>query len=543
MISLKAARRCLRMPQAPWLALLAAAALCPAAEQKPAFKPDTGRNPYESTSAPTPINEIDRLVFARLKTLGIEPARVCSDAVFVRRAYLDVIGTLPTAKEARAFLKDTDPGKRAALIDHLLKRAEFTDYSTMKWCDVLRVKAEFPINLWPNAVQAYQRWIRTALRDNMPYDRFARELLLANGSNFRVGPANFYRAMQNKDPQGIAQTVALTFMGERVDKWPADRLAGMAAFFAQLSYKSTQEWKEEIVFFDADRTNRDGAVTRSAVFPDGTVVQFPPGRDPREIFADWLIAPQNPWFARNIVNRIWAWLMGRGIIHEPDDIRSDNPPVNPELLACLEKELVAAKWDLQHIYRLILKSRTYQLSSLLERDSPGAAENFARYPLRRLEAEVLIDVLNQVTGTTEKYSSAIPEPFTFIPEDQRSVELPDGSISSSFLEQFGRPARDTGLEAERNNRITSDQRLHMLNSSHIQRKIEQGPNIKALLKSKTAPRELTDALYLTMLSRFPTEQERQAVLEYAQASALQEREAAMDLAWALINSPEFLYRH
>lgn len=543
MIRRKVSRRCLTMPLVPWLALLAAVAFCPAAEPLPAVQPDAGRNPYESTIKPTPINEIDRLVFARLKKLGIEPANVCSDAVFVRRAYLDVIGTLPTAKEAGAFLKDTDPGKREALIDQLLKRAEFTDYWIMKWCDVLRVKAEFPINLWPNAAQAYHRWIRTALRDNMPYDRFARELLMANGSNFRVGPVNFYRAMQNKDPQGIAQTVALTFMGERVDKWPRERLAGMAGFFSQLSYKSTQEWKEEIVFFDSGRTNRDGVVTRAAVFPDGTAVQFQPDRDPREIFADWLISPKNPWFARNIVNRVWSWLMGRGIIHEPDDIRPDNPPVNPELLAYLEKELIAAKWDLKHIYRLILTSRTYQLSPASGQNSPGSAANFARYPLRRLEAELLIDALNQVTGTTEKYTSAIPEPFTFIPEDQRSVELPDGSISSSFLEQFGRPSRDTGLESERNNRITSDQRLHMLNSSHIQRKIEQGPKIQALLKNVTAPREVVGRLYLLILSRFPTEQEVQAVLEYSQSSGLKGREAAMDLAWALINSPEFFYRH
>lgn len=543
MIDLQVLRRCSTVTLIPGAVLLAAVVLCPAAESLPAVKPDAGRNPYVSTIAPTPVNEIDRLVFARLKKLGIEPASVCSDAVFVRRAYLDVIGTLPTAKEAGAFIKDTDPGKREALIDQLLKRPEFTDYWTMKWCDVLRVKAEFPINLWPNAVQAYHRWIRTAMRDNKPYDQFARELLMANGSNFRVGPVNFYRAMQSKDPQGIAQTVALTFMGERVDKWPKERLAGLAGFFSQLSYKSTQEWKEEIVFFDSGRTNREGVVTRTAVFPDGTSVQLRPDRDPREVFVDWLISPKNEWFARNIVNRVWSWLMGRGIIHEPDDIRPDNPPSNPELLAYLGKELVAAKWDLKHIYRLVLTSRTYQLSSAPGLNSSEAVANFARYPLRRLEAELLIDALNQITGTTEKYTSAIPEPFTFIPEDQRSVELPDGSISSSFLEQFGRPSRDTGLESERNNRITSDQRLHMLNSSHIQRKIEQGPKIHALLKNTTAPREVIGGLYLMILSRLPTEQEVQAVQEYSQSSGLKGREAAMDLAWALINSSEFLYRH
>lgn len=506
-------------------------------------KSDISQNPYEAKLDPTPLNEIDRLVFGQLKKLGIQPANVCSEAVFIRRAYLDVIGTLPTAKEVIAYLKDQNPKKREALIDALLKRDEFTDYWTMKWCELLRVKAEFPINLWPNAVQGYHRWIHTSIENDLPYNQFVRELLTANGSNFRVGPVNFYRAVPSREPAGLAQAVALTFMGERVANWPKEKLTGMAGFFAQLSYKSTQEWKEEIVYFDLFKTNDQGVVTRSAVFPDGKKVEFFEDRDPRVLFADWLISSKNPYFSQNIVNRLWAWLLGRGIIHEPDDIRPDNPPSNPALLAYLQNELVAAKWDLKHIYRLILTSRTYQLSSVAKERSPAAAANFAYYPLRRLDAEVLIDALNQITGTTEKYSSAIPEPFTFIPEDQRSVELPDGSITSSFLEQFGRPERDTGLESERNNRITSDQRLHLLNSSHVQRKLEQGPKMQYLLRNTSAPREIIYGLYLMILSRYPTEQEMQGVLTYSQNSGVKGREAALDIAWALINSDEFLYRH
>ena len=205
------------------------------------------------------------------------------------------------------------------------------------------------------------------------------------------------------------------------------------------------------------------------------------------------------------MNRVWSWLLGRGIIHEPDDIRPDNPPTNPELLAYLERELVASHYDLKHIYRLILNSKTYQLSSIPESDHPEAAANFAYYPLRRLEAEVLIDAICQITGTTEKYSSPIPEPFTFIPEDQRSIALADGSITSSFLEMFGRPPRDTGLESERNNRPTAAQRLHLLNSSHIQRKIEQSAKLRALVAAKREARATPiDRLYLTILSRYPT---------------------------------------
>jgi hypothetical protein len=512
--------------------------------------------------------KIDELVFGRLKQLGIPPAKGCSDAVFVRRAYLDVIGTLPTAQEAREFLRDQDPNKRRALIDRLLEREEFADYWAMKWSDLLRVKAEFPINLWPNAAQAYHRWIRTSLRENLPYDQFVRELLTANGSNFRVGQVNFYRAVQNKTPQGIAQAAALTLMGTRADQWPPERRAGMAAFFAKISFKETTEWKEEIVAFDPDKVaDPAGGPSAAPMFPDGTPARLAPGQDPRQALADWLIAPKNPWFARNIVNRVWSWLLGRGIIHEPDDIRPDNPPSNPELLAFLEQELVAAKYDLKHIYRLILNSQTYQLSSVPPSDRPEAAVNFAHYPLRRLEAEVLIDALNQITGTTEQYSSPIPEPFTFIPEDQRSIALPDGSITSPFLEQFGRPPRDTGLESERSNRPTASQRLHLLNSTHIQRKIENSPVLQALFGSVAKPAakakksgkagrfkqpadtsstkqpvEVVNTLYLTILSRFPTAEEVRTVAEYFQSASVK-REAGVDVAWALINSSEFLYRH
>ncbi|HEY9172633.1 MAG TPA: DUF1553 domain-containing protein [Verrucomicrobiae bacterium] len=498
-------------------------------------------NPFESPVSPKPTSEIEKLVFARLNKLGIQPANLCSDPVFVRRVYLDVIGTLPTGHEAQEFILSQKPDKRRALIDKLLERDEFADYWANKWCDVLRVKAEFPINLWPNAAQAYHQWIRASVRDNKPYDRFVREMLTASGSNFRVGPVNFYRAMQNREPEGIAQTVALTFMGVRADKWPTNRLAGLAGFFTQLGYKQTGEWKEEIVFFDPTRDTNQ--LWKTAAFPDGKPAKLTPDTDPREVFANWLIDRKNPWFTRAIANRVWSWLLGRGIIHEPDDLRPDNPPSNPPLLAHLESELVAAQYDLKQLFRLILNSQTYQLASVPKTDTPEAAANFAHYPLRRLDAEVLIDALNQLTGTTEKYSSAIPEPFTFIPEDERSIALPDGSISSSFLELFGRPSRDTGLEAERNNRITAAQRLHLLNSSHIQRKIEQSQMVKYQSESGKTPREMASGIYLGILSRYPTEEELLAVEAHAQGGKLRPRDLAVDLAWALINSAEFLYRH
>jgi hypothetical protein len=523
--------------------------------------------PFETAENPTPPSKIDDLVFAKLRKQNIPIAPFCSDAVFVRRAFLDAIGTLPTAQETKAFLTDQNPKKRRVLIDRLLDRKEFADYWTVKWCDLLRVKSEYPINLWPNAAQGYHHWIHGCIQANMPYDRFVRSMLTASGSNFDEPRVNFYRAIQGREPTNVAQAVALTFMGVRPEGWPQDRWTGMSAFFSQIGYKPTGQWKEEIVLFDPSKGVSDTASTAATaadaagdkgspglppppnspspikgVFPDGATVEILPGQDPREVFANWLITSKNPWFARNIVNRAWSWFLGRGIIHEPDDIRPGNAPCNPELLAYLERELVASHYDLKHIFRLILNSKTYQLSSIPESVHPKGNVYFSHYPARRLEAEVLIDAICQISGANETYSSPIPEPFTFIPEEQRSIELPDGSISSSFLEMFGRPSRDTGLESERINRSTAEQQLHLLNSSHIRRKIEQGPKIRSLLQTKGKPKDVVEQIYLTILSRMPTEEELQVMKDYAQPGQ-KGRRPMLDLVWALINSAEFLYRH
>ena len=495
--------------------------------------------PFEIGGEVVAMNNIDTLVLSRLQKKGIEPANLCSDEAFIRRVYLDVIGTLPKPIEVRQFLRDRNPDKRFALIEHLLEREEFVDYWALKWGDILRVKAEFPINLWPNAVQAYHRWICDSIRENKPYDQFARELLTSSGSNFRVPPVNFYRALQGHDPSAIAETVALTFMGVRLGNWPEKHHSDMTAFFSRIAYKNTAEWKEEIVYLDPAPVD-----PLKAYFPDGVSVKISPQLDPRHVFADWLITPYNPWFARNIVNRIWSWLLGRGIIHEPDDIRPDNPPVHPDLLVYLEKELVRTDYDLLHIYRLILNSRTYQQSSIPNSSHPEAEALFAQYPVRQLDAEVLVDALNSCFGSEEGYSSAIPEPFTFIPEHQRTIALGDGSITSPFLEMFGRPARDTGLESERNNQPTDAQRLHLLNSSQIQQIIERSNRLQWLLRNKRGkPRQLIRVIYLDILSRFPSEDELSVAMNYYQTEGLNRWQATHDLAWALINTKEFLYRH
>lgn len=504
----------------------------------PALAADAPVAPFESRIAVAPNGRIDEIVFGQLRKLDIEPARLCSDEVFVRRVFLDTIGMLPTATEAKDFLADSAPDKRGSLIDRLLARDEFADYWAMRWADVLRMKAEFPIKLWPKSVQTYHRWLATCLSENRPYDRMARDMLLATGSSFYVPEANFYRAMQARQPQNIAQAVALTFMGVRTEKWPERNRADLATFFSQIAYKGTSEWKEEIVYLDLTKQ-----APNRAVLPDGTPVDLPPGSDARVAFVHWLVSGKNPWFAQNMANRAWFWLLGRGIVHEPDDFRPDNPPSNPELLAHLKNELVKSGWDLKYLYRAILNSTTYQLSSIPRSFDARAATNFASYPLRRLDAETLIDALCQITGTTERYVSPVPEPFTYVPEEMRTVTLSDGNSTSSFLELFGKPSRDTGLASERNNASNAGQRLHLLNSTHIHKKITQGPALLKLAQQIKQPVEIAKAVYLTVLSRYPTAEELKAVSAYPEASGLKGRDVLTDLAWALINSEEFLLRH
>jgi hypothetical protein len=496
--------------------------------------------PFETDDWATPANAVDQAVVAALEQQGLKLANPCSDEVFIRRVYLDVIGTLPEAAEVEHFLRDNRPDKRAELIDALFTRDEFADYWALKWCDVLRVKSEFPVNLWPAAVEAYHRWVRDSIAKNKPYDEFARELLTSSGSNFRVPPVNFYRAASGHEPPALAAVVALTFMGSRIENWPADQRHNLDAFFSRVAYKPTGEWKEEIVCLDPAPHD-----PLAAVLPDGTAVQIAPGEDPRKVFADWLITADNPYFARAVVNRIWFWLMGRGIIHEPDDIRLDNPPSNPELLATLERELVKSDYDLRAVYRLILNSRTYQQSSIAHSDRREAETLFAYYPVRRLDAEVLIDALCQVFGGSgESYTSAIPEPFTVIPPGQRTITLADGSITSPFLEMFGRPARDTGLMSERNNQPSSAQRLHLINSSHVQKKIENSPRLRRIIaENRRNRRGLIRAIYLHLLSRDPTPAELRIAEEYFETKGVPQGQAVDDLAWALINTKEFLYRH
>ncbi len=550
-----------------------------------ALNGEDNSSPYENGESFVPNGKIDELKLENLKKLSLNPAKMSSDSAFLRRVYVDLIGTLPTMEEAANFLSDKSADKRPKLIAALLERDEFSIYWSLKWGDILRVKSEFPINLWPNAVQAYSHWIRNAVRTNMPYDKFARELLTSSGSNFRDPPANFYRATEDRSPFGLAKVAIQAFLGSRLKDWPESERKEIEKLFSRVSYKKTSEWKEEIVILNPEPVEKI-----SVKMPDGTAISVPPGTDPRRAFADWLTGAGKKWFAQAAVNRAWFWLFGRGIVHEPDNFvlqrdssvswfngllgntkktNMGNPPCNPELLDFLAEEFIKSGYDFKALLRLIANSATYQQSCIPSSDLAQAEKYFAVYPVRRLDAEVLADALTYLSETSPKYMSVIPEPFTYIPEEQATIALDDGSISSSFLENFGRPARDTGYLMERNNVTTYSQRLFLLNSSVIQNKVTNTPFLKTILKdSKGDAEAVVNRIYLLILSRYPTEKEYETVLQnYAEADLTKPQVASPDkkgvapaenkkrrqlknvnyackqLIWALVNSKEFLFRH
>jgi len=530
-------------------------------------------NPYKSPRKFFARNDIDRIMIDHWRQQRIQPSDLCSDASFIRRIHLDLTGTLPPREKVKRFLGSDNPDKRTELIDNLLASDEFTLYYTLRWCDILRVKSEFPIKMWPNAVQAYHQWIWNALRNNQPYNQFARELLTTSGSNFREPAVNFYRGTQDRSPLGLAQIAALTFLGSRLETWPESQQHEFAKLFSRLAFKGTAEWKEEIVYLNP-APHKPFTVS----MPNGILLTIGSLSDPRKAFADWLTAPGNIWFAQAAVNRTWFWLFGRGIVHEPDDFQLvskqksetvdsfwrdadctnlGNPPVSRELLDFLAQSFIQSGYDFRTLCRLITSSSVYQQSCIASSPEQVAEAHLAVYPLRRLDAEVLIDAFTEWGDLDTQYVSIIPEPFTFIPPEQRTIGLADGSISSAFLETFGRPARDTGRLTERNSQVTYSQRLYLLNSPQIIWKVSNGPLLEALLEeAENNPMNLVRNIYLTLLSRPPAEEEIRLLsarypgfnssdpantVSKTQRQTL--RKGGMKLMWALINSKEFLFQH
>jgi hypothetical protein len=503
--------------------------------------PPTSAHPFwqpEDSSSAIRATTIDHRVRAGLRDENLNPSPLCSDEVFLRRVFIDLTGTLPGVEETLAFLKDERPDKRELLIDTLLERPEFADYQSLLWCDVLRVKAEFPINLWPNGAAVYHRWVRMAIAENLPFDQFAQKLLTSSGSNFRRPPVNFYRAVSDHEPSTLAEAVALTFLGERFPQWPEKKRQNMSEFFSRVGYKSTNEWKEEIIFWDRHPLD-DPQVT----FPDGTQTTISPDQDPRQVFADWLTSPENKRFAEVAANRVWYRLLGRGIVHPPDDFREDNPPVHPRLLDYLAGELIDSGYDLRHLYRLILNSQTYQRASIARGDdSEKAAKYFACYPMRQINAEVLEDMFRHIFEVEIRYSSQIPEPFTFIPLQERTIMLSDGSVTRTVLETFGRPSRDKGLSTDRNNAVTGDSRLFFINSTELNQWIQSSQLLRTV-NGKSDRLAKIRMLWLTLLSRYPTVGELKTVETMYEESPLNDWELTRDLIWSLINTKEFSLQH
>ncbi len=500
---------------------------------------------FETDQKTVVKNGIDKIVFAELKKHNMEPAPLCSDSVFIRRVYFDLIGYPPSFMDTYNFLRDQDKGKRAKLIDSLLEKVDYSDYWTMKWCDFLRVKAEFPINLWPLGAMIYYRWVHESLRTNKPYDVMARELLLGDGSNFRDPTANFYRAVSPKTPEGTADAVARTFMGVRLASMSGEQRKSMIAFFSRIDIKKSAEWKEEIVYW-----NRKPLDTPMLVFPNGKPVTVGKDEDPREVFADWLVTPNNQIFNFNIVNRIWYWLMSRGIVQEPDDFRAGNPPVYPELLTYLEQELVEHKYDIKYMYKLIMNSHIYQQSSIARKDFNESEKYFAVFPIHRLDAEVLQDSFIKIFGIKFTYKSEVPEPFTYIPAEVRTVMVYDSGITNEFLETFARANRDTGMLQDRINRTSQSQQLYFLNSTDMNNWTKRLINqIRSYMpsggdQSQAAKQEqLMKVVWMTLLSRMPTTAEMTTLRQVFGANRTWTEDDVHDMIWAVVNTKEFLCQH
>jgi hypothetical protein len=492
-------------------------------------------------------NLIDELVLAKLKSLNLPPSPPCDDATFIRRAFLDTIGVLPTADEARAFLADKANDKRDKLINSLLTRAEFVDYWTYKWSDLLLVNSS---RLPKETMWAYHGWIRNHVAANTPWDQFVRQIVTATGPVFDNGAGSFY--LLHDDPTEMAENVSLAFLGMSIncakchnhplEKWTNEQYFAFANLFARVRVKESGKGGNKIVFTtDAGELIRP--LTGTAMMPtplDGSPLAFDQPGDRRERMADWLVSRDNPYFARAIVNRVWANYMGVGLVESIDDMRQTNPASNEPLLTALAKYLADQKYDLKALMRLILQSQAYQRSS---EPLPAPAGNagdrrfYSRYYPRRLMAEVMLDALSQVTGS--------PTTFKDYPAGWRAIQLPDANVESYFLTSFGRPERVLTCECERTSDPSMAQVLHLANGDTINQKLKaRGNRLDALLKANTTDEQLVMEVYLSALARFPSDAETKALVDTIAASKdVPRRELLEDLYWSVLSSKEFLFNH
>jgi len=492
-------------------------------------------------------NFIDGHVWDKLQRLGITPSEPAADATFLRRAYLDVIGRLPSAEETRAFMADQAPDKRLQLVDRLLERPEYADYWANKWADLLRPN---PYRVGIKAVYNLDAWLRDSFRRNKPYDQFVRELLTAQGSTFRNGAVVLFR--DRREPDEITTMTSQLFLGIRLDcarchhhpfeVWGQDDFYSLAAYFARIGHKGTGisppiSGGEEIIF-TAPRGEVKHPVTGRVMQPRplfGKAAAVEGDRDPRQALADWVVSPDNPYFARVIVNRVWADLMGRGLVEPVDDLRATNPPSNGPLLDALADDFRKQGYDLKKLIRTIMTAHVYGLTSLPRERNTTDTRNYSRHYRQRLRGEVLLDAVSDITG--------VPETFTAMPPGSRAMELWTVRTQSVFLDSFGRPDPNQDPPCERTSDTTVVQVLHLMNSPNLHRKVTADGGRAAILAASTkTPREIVDELYTLVYSRLPSDEERKICLKIFDEKGVTRRQATEDLLWALINTPEFVFK-
>jgi hypothetical protein len=528
----------------------------------------------EGFSWPNPPenNYVDQHVFAKLKLFSIAPSELCSDAEFVRRVYLDVCGILPNADEVRGFLKDTDPDKRGKLIDALLERPEYADFWALKWADVLRCTRKF---IQPQGAKAYHDWVRDHVKNNTPFDQVMKALILSVGHSYKDPPVNYYTVIrapltpEERIQHDMVETTAQLFLGIRIkcakchnhpfERWTQDDYHGLAAFFTQVQQTrigksggvGNPEHRPVTIQFDPGADEWVQPRTGKAMKPKflgGAIPDIADGQDRRELLAEWLGRPDNPFFARSLVNRIWFHLNGRGIVDAVDDFRESNPSANDALLDALAKDFVAHKFDMKHVIRVVLKSRTYQLSARTNAFNRDDAKYFSHVLAKPLTAEQLFDAVCTATG--------VPEPFEGVPLGTRAIQLPDGEVHKNpsrylnydrhpFMKTFGQPDREMACECAREGEFTLTQAMEMLNGETIAGKLRQPNNRIGQLLAKTPPpgdAQILQELYLTTLSRLPAEATVRAFLAHV-SRADDKRKAWEDVLWTILRSKEFIYRH
>ncbi len=512
-------------------------------------------------------NYIDRLVVARWRQLGLQPSPPANDATFLRRVTLDLCGRLPTVAEARAFLADPSPSKRDQLVDRLLASPDYPAFFALRWGSILRNSRLAGAD---QAAYAFHDWIKSMIARNRPYDEFVRGVVAAAGEWQDAPAINWFWQMRDDQLHQPTADTAQVFLGIRLqcarchhhpyERWGQDDYFGLAGFFTRLGRKS---FGEPPPYFSAPTvtTGERNPLTGRAPepkYPDGAAAKFSPDEDPRHALVDWMADPQNPYFAKALVNRLWGHFLGRGLVEPVDDLRDTNPPSNPELLDALARDFVAHKFDVKHVIRTIVTSGVYQLDSPPTAENKDDHQNFARFYARRLIAEVLLDSVDQACGTHTRFDRAAAT--------ARAVDLPHEGFGSYFLDTFDRPQRVTGCECERTSGATLGQVLLLSNSEEIEAKIAAGDGIvERLLKEEKPLAEIVDELYLGALARFPEPSERDRAIAFvaAQGSTAQSgvaltkkgqndtaqsdaarkaaRSALEDLLWVLINSKEFIF--